>query len=69
MWNKGSNPPLMQGVQTCTATTYINMDVPQKTENQDPVVPLLGIYPKDAPSYKDTCSTVVTVAFFVIARN
>jgi hypothetical protein len=26
---------------------------------QDPVVPLLGIYPKDAPPYhKDTCSTM-----------
>jgi len=33
-------------------------------------VPLLGIYPKDAPpSRKDTCSTMFIAAIFVIARN
>ena len=26
---------------------------------EDPVIPLLGIYPEDAPTYnKDTCSTI-----------
>ena len=36
---------------------------------QDPAIPLLGIYPKDAQSYhKDICSTMFIVALFVIAR-
>jgi hypothetical protein len=32
--------------------------------------PLLGIYPKDAPTaHKDTCSTMFIAALFVTARN
>ena len=37
---------------------------------QDPAIPLLGIYPKDAQSYhKDMCSTMFTAALFVIANT
>jgi hypothetical protein len=37
---------------------------------QDPAIPLLGIYPKDAPLYhRDTCSTMFIVVLFIIARN
>jgi hypothetical protein len=37
---------------------------------EDPAISLLGIYPKDAPTYiKDTCSTVFLAAFFIIARS
>jgi hypothetical protein len=37
---------------------------------EDPAIPLLGIYPKDAPTYnKDTCSTVFIAALFIIARS
>jgi hypothetical protein len=47
--------------------------VPQKIENiflEDPAIPLLGIYPKDAPTYNnDTCSIVFIAVLFVIARN
>ena len=41
------------------------------TQNpQDPVVPLWGIYPKDAQSYhKNICSTMFIAALFVIART
>jgi len=35
-----------------------------------PAIPLLGIYPKDAPTYnKDTCSTMFIAVFFIIARS
>jgi hypothetical protein len=38
--------------------------------SHEPVIPLLGIYPKDAPtSHKDTCSTMFIAALFVAARN
>ena len=37
---------------------------------QDPVIPLLGIYPRNTHSYcKDTCSTMFIAALFVIART
>ena len=43
----------------------LGIDVPRDLD-----IPFLGIYPKDAPSYhKDTCSTMVIVALFIIARN
>jgi hypothetical protein len=37
---------------------------------QDPAIPLLGIYAKDASaSHKDTCSTMFITVLFIIARN
>ena len=37
---------------------------------EDPVIPLLGIYPRDAPTYnKDTCTTMFIAALFIIARS
>ncbi|WP_080051904.1 hypothetical protein [Oceanospirillum multiglobuliferum] len=37
---------------------------------QDPAIPLLGIYPRNADSYhKDTCSAMFIAALFVIART
>ena len=36
----------------------------------DSAIPLLGIYPKDAPIYnEDTCSTMFIAALFIIARS
>ena len=37
---------------------------------EDPVIPLLGIYPEDAPTCnKDTCSTVFIAVLFIIAKT
>ena len=37
---------------------------------EDPAIPLLGIYPEDAPTCnKDTCSTMFIAALFIVARN
>jgi len=37
---------------------------------KDPAIPLLGIYPKNAPIYnKDACSTMFITALFIIARS
>ena len=37
---------------------------------EDLAIPLLGIYPEDAPTYnKDTCSTMFMAVFFIIARS
>ena len=36
----------------------------------DPAIPLLDIYPKDAPTAnKDTCSTMIIAVLFIIARS
>ena len=74
MWGKGNIPPLLVRVQTCTVTLEINMEIFfGKLGNnlpQDPAIPLLGIYPKDAQSYhKNMCSTMFIAALlFIIAR-
>jgi hypothetical protein len=37
---------------------------------EDPTIPLLSIYPEDAPTCnKDTCTTMFIAAIFIIARN
>jgi hypothetical protein len=36
----------------------------------DPAIPLLGIYPEDAPTCNnDTCSTMFIAALFIISRS
>ena len=34
-----------------------------------PAIPLLGIYPKETKTEKDTCTPVFTAALFTIASN
>jgi hypothetical protein len=36
---------------------------------EDPAIPLMGIYPEDVPTDKDTCSTMFIAALFIIARS
>jgi hypothetical protein len=37
---------------------------------EDPAIPLLDIYPDDAPTCnKDTCSTMFIAALFIITRS
>jgi hypothetical protein len=37
---------------------------------EDPATSLFGIYPNDAPTFhRDTCSIMIIVALFVIARS
>jgi hypothetical protein len=36
---------------------------------EDPAIPLLGIHPKDAPTYKSTCSTMLIAALYIIVRS
>ena len=72
MWSEGNTPPLVVGVQTCTTTLEINVIVSQRNGislPQDPVIPILGIYPKKIQSYyKNTCSTMFIAALFITTR-
>ena len=43
---------------------------PQKIEPENPDIPLLGICPKDSPTYnKDTCSSMFIAALYIISRS
>ena len=72
MSSKGNPHSLLVGVQTSISTLEISVVVSQKMRinlPQDPAIPLLGIYPKDAQSYhKIIYSTMFIAALFVIAR-
>jgi len=54
MWRKRNTPPLLLGLQTGTTSLKIRPEFPQKLVialAEDPTIPPLGIYPKDAPTY------------------
>jgi hypothetical protein len=63
--------PLMIVVKNCTATVEINVVIGIFLLRkigicllQDPVIPLLGIYPKDSTPYHiDTCTSMLTAVF------
>jgi hypothetical protein len=61
-------PPLLIGWQAGTATLEISLVVPKNIGTvlpEDPFIPLLGIYPKDVPTYnKDTYSTLFMIDLF-----
>jgi hypothetical protein len=70
MWRKRNTPPLLVELQAGKTTLEISLTIPQKTGHEDPVIPLLGIYPKDdLTNNKDTYSTMFIAALFIIARN
>jgi len=57
MRRKRNTPPLLLGLQTGKTILEISLEVPQKIDielPEDPAIPLLGIYPKDAPTYNKT---------------
>jgi hypothetical protein len=62
MWRKRNSLPLLVGLLPGTTNLEISLGVSQKIGivlPKDPAIPLLGIIPKDAPTYnKDTCSTI-----------
>ena len=50
MWKKENPLTLLVGMQTAAGTLENSMEVPQKVNIEllyDPVIALLGIYPKD----------------------
>jgi hypothetical protein len=72
MWRKRNTPSVLLELQAGTITLEISLLVPQKIGiviPEDPAISILGIYPKDAPTYKDTCSTMFIAALFIIGRS
>jgi len=61
MWRKRNTPPLVW-LQAGTTTLEISVESPQKIVlvlPEDPVIPLLGIYPKDAPTCNNVHSSLI----------
>ena len=67
MWRKRQDCKLVQPLQKsiCWPLRKLEIVLPE-----DPAIPLLGIYPKDVPTYnKNTWSTMFIAALFIIARS
>ena len=60
----GNTPPFLVEVKTCCSALKINLEVSQKI-CEDPTIPLLGIYPKDAPQ----CQMVLLACLFVLRQE
>jgi len=73
MWRKRNTPPLLMGLQTGTTILEISLEFLRKldiTLPEEPAIPLLGIYPKDALTCnRDTGPSMFIAALFIIARS
>jgi hypothetical protein len=73
MWRKRSTPPLLVELQASATIWKSVWQFLRKLDivlPEDPAIPLLGIYPEDAPTCnKDTCSTMFISALFIIAKS
>ena len=72
MWRKRKTPPLLVGLQAGTTTVEVSLRFLRKLGivlPEDPAIPLLGMYPKDTQTYKDTCSTMFIEALIIVARS
>ena len=69
MWRNRNTPPLLVELKAGTTTLEISFWFLRKLDIvllEDLVVPLLGIYPEDAPTYnKDTYSTIFIIDLFI----
>ena len=49
-----------------------NLDFPYKTRNKTtkcPTIPLLGIYPEETKTEKETCAPMFSIVLFTIVRT
>jgi len=71
MWRKRNTPPFWwdcKEVQPLWKSVWQFLRKLDIVLPEDPAIPLLGIYPKDAPTHnKDTYSTMFIAALFIIA--
>ena len=72
VWRKENPLTLLVGMKIYTATTENSMEIPKKLGIKSPydsAIPLLGIYPEETKSEKDTCIPLFIAALFTIART
>ena len=69
---KGNPLTLLVGMQTSTATMENSVRFLKTLEIElpyGPAIPLLGIYPKETRTERDTCTPMFIEALFTIART
>jgi hypothetical protein len=70
MWRKRNTPPLLVGLQPLWKSVWQFLRKLDIILSEDPAIPLLVIYPEDAPTCnKDTCSIMFIAALFIKARS
>ena len=73
MWRKGNPSLLLVGMQTGAAIVENSVEFPQRLKMElpfDPVIPLLGIYPKnpESPIQKNLSTPMFIAVLFTIAK-
>ena len=73
MWGKGNPSLLLVGMQTGAAIVENSVEFPQRLKMElpfDPVIPLLGIYPKnpESPIQKNLSTPMFIAVLFTIAK-
>jgi hypothetical protein len=67
---KEEHSSIVGGTESPTTTLEFQSGKLDLVLPEEPAIQLLGIYPKDAPTYNmDTCSTMFIAALFLIARR
>ena len=72
VWRKGSTLALLMGMQIDIATMRTVWRFLKKLGIKppyDPAIPLLGVYPEETKTEKDTCMPLFTGALLTIART
>ena len=73
VWRKGNPLALLVGIKLIQPLWKTVMERLLKKlgikPSYDPAIPLLGIYPEEIKTEKDTCTPVFTAALFLIART
>jgi hypothetical protein len=70
MWRKGNTPPLLMGFQPLWKSVWQFLRIFNVVLPENPAIPLLGIYPEDAPTYnKHIPSTMFIGALFIVAKS
>ena len=72
VWRKGKPLTLLVGMQTSTATMENSVEILKRLEIElpyDPAIPLLGIHTKETRIERNTYTTMLITALFIIART
>ena len=72
VWRKGNLVTLLVGMQTDTTIWRTIQRFLKKLGIKlpyDPAIPLLGIYPEETKTEKNTCNPLFIAALFTIART
>jgi hypothetical protein len=69
-WQSLISPSVVSATNFVSITVWQFLRKLDMVLQEDPTIPLMGIYPEDVPTgKKDTCSTMFIAALFIIVRS